>query len=174
MVFPKCSPMLVLLACAGATPDPGPAPPADDAGAFAAALAEVGSGSRPCTDLMVAYVDGNGLDGWTHVDVESGRVSVRRTHPGADDTSFSGELEEAECRDLARGAADGKLWTVRSEREFGVPDETRPEIRIGVTGAGSFSVQVWANDADDLAPFGEARKRILALASRVSGGAVTY
>lgn len=138
-----------------------------------AALAAVAGGEAPATQLTGAYADGNGLDGWTHVTIQGGEVQVKRTRPRKPDAEFKGALLESEARELARLALDGKLWTVVSTRAHGVPDETQPRITLGVEG-GEFSVKLWDNEADDVPAFSAVRKALLAIAARVSRGAVTY
>lgn len=139
-----------------------------------AALGSVAEGRTPAARLTGAYADGNGLDGWTHVTLEGGRVKVKRTRPRKPDAAYEGALREEEARSLARLALEGKLWTVASTREHGVPDETRPTITLGVEGEGALSVTLWDNEADDVPAFRAVRQALLAIAARVSGGAVTY
>ncbi len=139
-----------------------------------AALTGVAEGSRPSADLAVTYADGNGLDGVTSVTVALGAVHVTQTRPKRAALEFRGPLLPAEAATLARRALDGKLWTVVPARQHGVPDETRPELRVGVQGAGDVSVALWANEADDVPAFATVREQVLAIAPRVSGGRVTY
>lgn len=139
-----------------------------------AALNDLARGASPSDALNASYVDGNGFHGVTTVRIEHGLVSVKQTRPRRPDLAFSGPLEPTEAATLARRAVDGKLWTVVPVRVRGVPDETRPEIRLGVEGAGDFAVTLWANEADTVPAFATVREQLLAIAARVSGGRVTY
>ncbi len=141
---------------------------------IAKALGDVAEARRACKQLEAKYRDGNGLDGWTHVAVGLGGVQVKRTRPGKPDELYEGPLQDAECRAMAKNAVAGKLWTVKSKRDYGVPDETEPEITMGVAGIGSFKVSLWDNDADDVPAFAAARRQLVAIAKRVSGGKVAY
>ncbi|GMV38523.1 MAG: hypothetical protein AMXMBFR64_02390 [Myxococcales bacterium] len=158
--------VLAFILIAGVTPEA-------DMEKLIAALSAVAAGATPAAQLTGAYADGNGLDGWTHVTIQGGEVHVKRTRPRKPDAEFKGALLESEARELARLAVDGKLWTVVSARAHGVPDETQPRITLGVDGA-ELSVKLWDNEADGVPAFSAVRRTLLAIAARVSRGAVTY
>ncbi len=136
-------------------------------------LREVAEGKRPCAELEVKFADGNGLHGWTYVSVAAGSASIERTRGKAKE-SYSGKLKADECVGLAKEIVGAELWKVTSKRDTGVPDETQPEIRFGVTAKGSFGVKLWANEARQEPGFQATQKRLLAIAKRLSNGGVTY
>lgn len=130
-------------------------------------------GTVPCADLQGRYGDGNGLEGWTTVEFVDAHVTVRRKTRDSEGT-WSGNLAEEECHRLARLVLQGRLWEVRSQREAGVPDETRPSIQLGLRGDATFTVQVWANEVDSLPAFAAVQKAVLGVAARLSNGKVLY
>jgi len=130
-------------------------------------------GTVACADLQGRYGDGNGLEGWTTVQFADALVTVHRKTRTSDET-WNGALPEDECRRLARLVVQGRLWEVHSQRQTGVPDETRPTIQLSVGGEAAFTVQVWTNEVDSLAAFAAVQKAILGIAARVSNGKVRY
>lgn len=139
-----------------------------------AALKALAAGKGDCKKLVASYTDGSGFHGYTRVKVRDGQIAIEHTSPRHRKVlRYKGELSPQECRALAQQAVAHKLWTVRSKRKTGVPDETRPTISMAV-GKKSFSVTLWANEARGRKGFGAVGKLLLGLARRVSQGTVTY
>ena len=140
------------------------------------ALQALAQSEQPCAGLDALFVDGSGFHGWTHVDVRDGRVRVRHNRPGGPGRTWDGTPTADECRQILQKTLDGELWRAKTYREEGQPDETQPQITIGVASKGSFFVQIWANDTKRKVnrSFVTVKALFLEIAKRVTDGAVTY
>lgn len=158
------------LLCSPAIAAAAPAKPAPPI----AALTALAVGKGDCKKLVANYTDGSGFHGYTRVKVRDGQIAIEHTSPRHRKVlRYTGALSPKECRALAKQAVAHKVWTVKSKRKTGVPDETRPTISMAV-GNKSFSVTLWANEARGHKGFGAISKLLLGLAKRVSQGTVTY
>ncbi len=143
----------------------------------AALKSQLSKSSDPCAGVRASYADGSGFHGWTHVNLADGKVQISHTKRGqrpGQGLSLTGKVLVAECKALLRATLAGKLWTVRSKRKVGVPDETRPSLSVAIDGRGSINVTVWAGEARKSRGFARVQQVMLAIAKRISGGKVTY
>ncbi|MEM2900399.1 MAG: hypothetical protein QXT63_06360 [Thermoplasmata archaeon] len=104
---------------------------------------------------------------------EGKKVDVEQTS-GKTGKKFSGDISDKEVKNLIKIIKDNELWKVKSRREAGVPDETRPKIEIKIEGIGGFEVSIWHNEVYEIKQFAEAKKFFISLATRISNGQVTY
>ena len=151
-----------------------PKPPPETEGPIPAALVAIAKGERPCRELRGRYRDGNDTLGTTTISLWGGWAKVVRRMPGVPEEIYRGRIGRTMCLRLVRNATERRLWRVRQRRRKAVDDETRPLIRLGVKGVGSFTVRVWGFDVQDQPGFAVARGQLLALAIRLSGGKVTF
>jgi len=150
-------------------------PPAESVQAVLSALTQIADGERSCRALKIRYRDGSDALGWTTLHVRNGWVRVKRMEPGqTEGVLHRGRLVRAMCHRLVRNVVDGELFRARARRRDPLPNETKPEIRVGVHDVGRFTVSLWGFDVQDTRAFAVARGELLILARNISGGAVRY
>ncbi len=164
---------LTLILAAFALGDVAPPPP-PDLGEIEKALREVADGKRHCRELKFHY-------GWTQsknmlgISLTGNHVTIFRQQSGSKPESFYGKLTDTECRSIARAAVTGKLWTVKSDQTRTAPKEAQVMVRMGVNHrhAGQFEVHLYESSVPKAPAFVAVQKRIVEVASRLSGGKVS-
>ena len=138
-------------------------------------LNALANGAGDHATMVASFEDGSDFHGWTKIRIEKGKVTVSHSgHGNLKPTSYEGAVRPAECQQLARLVVKGKLWTVTATRKQPFPDETRPRITIGVRGGAKIRVEGWAGDMKGQPAFASVRTHLLAIATRISDGKVTY
>ena len=135
------------------------------------ALQAVLSGDYPPDALIIQYQAGNEhwqgrttLSAWG-----DGRLAVT-FEQGDKHSAWESSLSEDEFLALCRLLVAHNVWTIRGQREHGVPDEAYPTIRVQAEGFEPLQVGMWQGEALEHPDFRAVVNVLAGLASRLSDG----
>jgi hypothetical protein len=164
---------LLLTGCTLIAPTPALPTPVrpPDVHSTGEALQAAVAGDFPLYALTIGYEIGNeAWDGRTTLTVQgSGGVEVTFDRGGQHD-AWQSSMNEDQFLALCRLLVDHELWTIRGQRESGVPDEAYPTVTVQAEGFPPLSVGMWYGEALAHPDFGPIVDTLAGLALDLSGG----
>lgn len=135
------------------------------------ALGAALGGEYPLDALTIHYETGNeAWAGRTTLAIRgSGAVQVTFAQGGQQD-NWQSTLTESEFTALIQLLVDHEVWSIRGQREAGVPDEAYPILTIEAEGFDPLVVGMWEGEARGHADLQPILDVLFSLARQISGG----
>jgi hypothetical protein len=128
-------------------------------------------GDYPVDALTIRYEIGNpSWDGRTTLTIMgNGIVDVTFEERGGQQ-AWQASLTEGEFLALVRMLVDRRIWSIRGQRQSGVPDEAYPTVVVEAEGFEALKVAMWDGEAREHPDFQSILDVLARLALEISGG----
>ena len=128
-------------------------------------------GDYPLDALTIRYEIGNPAWGGRTVLTARGNGTADVTfYEGERQDAWQASLTEGEFLALVRMLVDRQIWTIRGQRESGVPDEAYPTVTIEAEGFEALEVAMWEGEVSEHPDFRNIVDVLAGLALEISGG----
>ncbi len=128
-------------------------------------------GDYPLDALTIRYEIGNPAWGGRTTLTARGNGTAGVTFEDGDgQQAWQASLTEGEFLALVRMLVDRQVWTIRGQRESGVPDEAYPVVIVEAEGFETLKVAMWDGEAREHPDFRSILDVLAGISLEISGG----
>jgi hypothetical protein len=128
-------------------------------------------GDYPLDALTIRYEIGNpAWGGRTTLTARGNGTADVTFEDGGRQAAWQASLTEDEFLALVRMLVDRQFWSIRGQRQSGVPDEAYPTVVVEAEGFEALEVAMWDGEAREHPDFRPVLDVLAGLASEISGG----